>query len=142
MIVRTLRTETCEMSIDDEGIITGVYFDGVEETMSQAKATIAMYQELAQGTKRLLMLDNRNILGLNHEVRDYYANHDPNGCYAAAALIVSSPFTVMVMNLFLALNKAPSPTKIFWDPNRAMKWLRTHKHLVQLPEEELVELTV
>jgi hypothetical protein len=138
MIHRTLRTETCQMSVNDEGIIIGTYFDGIEETLPQAKATIAMYQELAQGGKCLLMLDTRNILGLNHEVRDYYANHDPDGCYAAAAIIVSSPFTVMVMNLFLALNKAPSPTKIFWDPNRAIKWLRTQQHLVTHVRDEVL----
>ena len=119
-----LTTETGMLFLDDQGIVHVTSFQGVEETLDQAKASIAAIKAVSEDKLRPIVLDMRPIKGQKREVRDYYASPAASSAYAAAAILVGSPISRMIGNIFIGIGKLPVPTKLFSGEQEAIEWLK------------------
>jgi SpoIIAA-like len=117
-------TETGTHYLDDQGIVHITSFQGVEETLDQAKASIAAIRTVSENQRRPILLDMRPIKGQKREVRDYYASSEAADAYTAAAILVGSPISRMIGNIFIGIGKLPVPTKLFSNEEEAIEWLK------------------
>lgn len=118
-------TETGTHFLDEDGIVHVTSFPGVEETLAQAQASIAAIRKVSENTLRPLLLDMRPIKSQRREVRDYYKSPEATTAYKAIAILVGSPISKMIGNIFIGIGKLPVPTKLFSAEPEALEWLKT-----------------
>ncbi len=75
--------------------------------------------------KTRVLIDMTAVTEISKEARDYFANERTASIQRATALLVSSPVSRTIGNFFMGLNKPISPTRLFTDPNKAIRWLHT-----------------
>lgn len=119
-----LTTETGKHHLDEQGIVHIVAFAGIEETLTQAKASIAGIRQVSGGVLRPLLLDMRLIKSQSREVRQYYGSPEAASAYSAIAILVGSPISRMIGNIFVGIGKLPAPTKLFSNEQEALVWLK------------------
>lgn len=120
-----MTTETGSLFLDPQGIVHVTSFPGVEETLTQAQASVAAIRKVSENTARPLLLDMRPIRSQRREVREYYNSAEAASAYKAVAILVSSPVSKMIGNIFIGIGKLPVPTKLFSAEPEALDWLKT-----------------
>jgi len=75
--------------------------------------------------KTRVLIDMTTVTEIAKEARDYFANERTSSIQRATALLINSPVSRIIGNFFMGLNKPISPTKLFTDPQEAIKWLQT-----------------
>ncbi len=75
--------------------------------------------------KTRVIIDMTAVFEISKEARDYFANERTASIQRATALLIGSAVSRTIGNFFLGLNKPITPTKLFTDPQEAIKWLRT-----------------
>ena len=75
--------------------------------------------------KTRVLIDITKVTEIAKEARDYFANERTSSIQRATALLINSPVSRIIGNFFMGLNKPISPTKLFTDPQEAIKWLQT-----------------
>lgn len=120
-----MTTETGTLFLDPQGIVHVTSYPGVEETLAQAQASVAAIRKVSDNTARPLLLDMRPIRSQRREVRDYYSSAEAVSAYKAVAILVSSPVSKMIGNIFIGIGKLPVPTKLFSAEPEAIDWLKT-----------------
>lgn len=78
--------------------------------------------------KTRVLIDITTTSEISKEARDYFANERTASIQRATALLVGSPASKIIGSFFMGLNKPLSPTKLFTDPQKAIKWLHTFKN--------------
>lgn len=117
-------TETGTLFLDEDGIVHVTSLPGVEETLDQAKASVAAIWKVAEHNLRPLLLDMRPIRSQKREVRGYYNSAEASKHYKAVAVLVGSPISKMIGNIFIGIGKLPVPTKLFSAEAEGMEWLK------------------
>lgn len=111
---------------DDKGIIRYSVRDGAVEKLENAKEMIAAIKNLTGDAKHSTLIDIRKLKSTDKETRDYYASDEvrdaANG--GACAILVSSPVTSMIGNMFIRVNKPSYPVKMFYSELKAVEWLK------------------
>ena len=75
--------------------------------------------------KTRVIIDMTAVFEISKEARDYFANERTASIQRATALLIGSAVSRIIGNFFLGLNKPITPTRLFTDPEEAIKWLRT-----------------
>jgi len=73
--------------------------------------------------KTRVIIDMTAVFEISKEARDYFANERTASIQRATALLIGSSVSRVIGNFFLGLNKPISPTRLFTDPQEAIKWL-------------------
>ena len=73
--------------------------------------------------KTRVLIDMSAVVEIAKEARDYFANERTASIQRATALLVSSPVSKIIGNFFMGLNSPITPTRMFTDPHKAIKWL-------------------
>lgn len=120
-------TETGVLFLDEQGIVHVTALPGTEETLEQAKASVAAIWQVAEAQRRPLLLDMRPVKAQRREVRDYYASQEAAQAYKAVAILVDSPISKVIGNVFLGIGKLPVPTKLFSNDQEALVWLQAFR---------------
>lgn len=68
--------------------------------------------------------DVRNLRSIDRAARAYCAGPVPVGVCLAVAVIVDSPLSRVIGNIFLGLNKPRVPLRLFSDVSEAEAWLK------------------
>jgi hypothetical protein len=108
----------------EDGVLRGECFEGVEETLEDAKEQIALQRKMLDGTRLPFLMDIRRVRSLSLEARAYFAGVESAQVFRATALLVSSPLSRAIGNFFLGLNRAQMPTRLFTSEDEALAWLR------------------
>jgi hypothetical protein len=120
-----ITTRTSKTRLGDDGIIRSAMLPGAEDNLETAKENVSAGIKVSRGEKRPLLLDISNIKSMDRDARIYYANSEKReGAEKAVALLIKSPLSRMIGNLFLGLNKSTLPTRLFTDENKALEWLK------------------
>ena len=119
-----LTTETGTLFLDPDDIVHVTSFQGVEETLDQARASVNAIRQVSEGRRLPLLLDMRPIKGQKREVREYYSSPEASASYKAVAILVGSPISKMIGNIFIGIGKLPVPTKLFSAEEEALAWLK------------------
>lgn len=120
------RTRTSEYHERSDGIIVQAIVQTGEQTLDDARENTRAFDGLAQGTKRLLMVDMRVPYRTGPGVREYYATEEAGRNVAALAMVTPSRTTRIIGNFFLGLNNPGYPCKMFNDDRSAARWLLQH----------------
>ncbi len=72
-----------------------------------------------------VLIDMTSVTEISKEARDYFANERTASIQRATALLIGSPVSRVIGNFFMGLNKPISPTRLFTDPHKSIRWLHT-----------------
>jgi len=122
------KTSTQKVYWDSENeIVWGVLFAdltteelAVENVDAQERIRDSLNKE-----KTRVLIDMTTVSEIVKEARDYFANERTSSIQRATALLINSPVSRIIGNFFMGLNKPISPTRLFTDPQKAIKWLQT-----------------
>jgi len=114
---------TARFWTDDYGILRADAYAGVEQTLDDAKAQIAVHRQDLGGERRPLLVDIRTVRSVSREARVYYAGYAAAELYSATAFLVESPLSRALGNFFIGLNRPMFPTRLFTSEQEAITWL-------------------
>ena len=121
-------TSTQKLYWDSENkIVWGELFADIK-TKKLAKENIDAQERIRDSMnkeKTRVIIDMSAVFEISKEARDYFANERTASIQRATALLIGSAVSRIIGNFFLGLNKPITPTKLFTDPQEAIKWLRT-----------------
>lgn len=120
-IVREIITRGVIIQLRKDGIVTCDIRPGYDQ-----RQTLNDVKEVLEGIIEISGGELRPILGYIHgtitkEARDYFSKADRHSL--KNALIARGPVERVVASLFLGFSKSKSPTKVFTDEDKAIRWL-------------------
>jgi hypothetical protein len=114
---------------DNDDILFFKYSPQLEITFEIAKELVANRLEYTNGKSMYTLIDGSNIKSTTKEARDYMANPDGGlKGILAGAFLSSSVVTTVIINLYLSINKPPTPARFFSNKENAVKWLKELKN--------------
>lgn len=128
--MKELKEETSTQKIywDSENeIVWGELFADIT-TENLAKENIDAQERIRDSInkeKTRVIIDMTAVFEISKEARDYFANERTASIQRATALLIGSAVSRIIGNFFLGLNKPITPTRLFTDPQDAIKWLHT-----------------
>ncbi len=128
--MKELRTETSTQKLfwDNENEIVWGELFGDQSTGELAKENVDAQETLRDEMKRRktrVLIDMTGVNEISKDARDYFANERTASIQRATALLIGSPVSRVIGNFFMGLNKPVSPTRLFTDPQKAIRWLHT-----------------
>ena len=110
------------MWLRPDGIAQLVWAPRVAIVLEDATATIEAMAQLTGGRRSPLLVDMRDTGPQDRATRAVWAR--PSVPLSAVALIVGSPPSQMMGNLFISANRPTTPTRLFNDEASALAWLQ------------------
>ena len=111
-------------------MVYGVLFADIK-TQGLAKENIDAQERIRDNLnkkKTRVLIDMTAVSEITKEARDYFANERTASIQRATSLLISSPVSRIIGNFFMGLNKPISPTRLFTEPQKAIKWLQTFRN--------------
>jgi hypothetical protein len=110
--------------MESQGLVRITHHPGAVQTLDDAKATVAVVNTLIQGQQVSLLIDMRRIKSQDREVREYYTQQGYTIGLQAVAILVGSPVSRVIGNLYIGFNKSDIPTRLFTSEPEAIAWLK------------------
>lgn len=117
---KTLLTKNAKIWKDENDIVYGVITSKDKMTLDNAIENMDAIRSLFQGKKVNLLSDVRLIKQVDKDARDYSSSVD---FIANNAIVVSSPLTKVLGNMFLAVTKPKFNGRLFTSESEAVTWL-------------------
>ena len=121
-------TSTQKLYWDSENEIVWGELFADQKTEEHAKENIDAQERIRDSLNKVktrVLVDMSAVTEISKEARDYFANERTASIQRATALLTRSPVSRVIGNFFMGLNKPISPTRLFTDPQKAIKWLET-----------------
>ena len=67
---------------------------------------------------------NLGVISMDKEARDFLSSPAGNAGLRAGAIVLDSPFSIVLSNFFLTVNKPNIPARIFRETAAALAWLQ------------------
>jgi hypothetical protein len=126
MLITTFRqSELFDHFERRDGVIVQVVTSRARQELQDAQYGAKVFNELARGQKKLLLVDMRLPFSTGPGVREYYASAEANQFVKGMALLVGSDTGRIIGNFFLRINRPPSPCRMFTHPRVALDWLKS-----------------
>jgi hypothetical protein len=119
-----LETPTALVALSSDGIVNVRIRAGVRQSLEDARANLSAALETRGGQRRPLLVDIREAVPLDADVRRHYSGHVLVGFTAMALLTRASPLGRMIGNVYLRVANTRIPTRLFTDESAAREWLR------------------
>ncbi len=120
---KTIETATATVELRNDGIVEIRMKDGAEETLETVKQIERATLELAEGTVSILAVLG-GMKSVTAEARYYIGRSDAlSGHIRRSALVVASPVSRVIGNVYLMLSSSRTPTRIFTSEADAVAWL-------------------
>jgi hypothetical protein len=120
---KIIENEFLTLTIENN-IILGVYKVNSQIDINAAKLCIQDRILLSNNKIYPTLVDTRNIKFINKEARDYFASNEGVKLLSAAAILVDSFFSKILVQIFITYSKPSIPTKMFSKKDEALKWLK------------------
>lgn len=105
----------------EDGIVCVRAAPGVAHDEHSAAGNLKALRELAGDGRIPVLVDMRETGPVDRAARHAYAHAE---FISAQGLLVASPFTRIVANLFLRLGGLSQPARMFTSEDDALKWLK------------------
>lgn len=119
-----IETRTARVWLGGDGIIRVVSLPFTNMTLESIREVNVHLKTLCKGKKYPIFTDIRGVKSITREARLFVSSEDSVNVCSAAALLIGSPVSKVIGNLFLGLNKPPYPTKLFSNEDEAVEWLK------------------
>jgi hypothetical protein len=110
------------MWLRPDGLVQVVWVSRVAIVLEDATATSEAMARLTGGRRSPLLVDMRDAGPQDRATRATWAR--PSAPLSAVALIVASPLSRMMGNLFITANRPTTPTRLFDNEASAVAWLK------------------
>ena len=125
VISRTMQqTRTAVVELTGDDVITVRVRAGERQSIQDAKDNLAAALQLRNGQRRPILIDIRDALPLDAEVRRFYSGQVLADFSAMALLVKANPLGRMIGNIYLRIANTVIPTRLFTQEPRAIEWLR------------------
>lgn len=91
-----------------------------------AQKIVLQRQSFTRGQKMATIILSQGVTSIDKPAREYLASQKGTEGLSASAIIVNSPFSRLLGNFFLRVNKTSIPVKLFSDISKAEKWLQQY----------------
>ena len=116
-----IETRISRKWLDEDGILRIIMLPKVAVTLPDVKADMATYEQATGGKKCPVLVDIRDLKSMDREARAFGSANGPEHLLAAA-LLISSPVSRVIGNLFLGLNRPSIPIRLFTSEVEAVEW--------------------
>ncbi len=125
MADNTTEVTTGYIRLRSNGVVVFDYKDGAYETLETAKEAIATINKMTVAQDPVpLLVRLLKVKGQSVEARTYYASSDDaNETVTKVALLIKSPVSRMMGNIYMGIQKPRNPTKLFTSEDEAVRWL-------------------
>jgi len=124
--MKTKETTTSHHTRTDDDLFIVRMKTGVYETKPEAEENgEALMELLGDDTPLPILIDFSTAGGQDIETRRFYAEKSGRWC-SRAAILVGSPVSRVMGNIYIGLNKPLVPTKLFTDEEVAVRWLKNN----------------
>lgn len=110
------------VAMRSDGIAEVRWLVPIEITGDLARAVTKRIAAIRGDSTVALLVDIDRTRGLDRESRQIFQNA---GGFRAIALLVSSPVSRVIANLFIGLNKPATPIRLFTAEDDAIEWLKS-----------------
>ena len=123
---RKRTTDHVQLEYTDEGILEYRYAPGAVVDLEFARAIVHDARELlGDDAPAPSLVEPGNVKEFTREARTYFAESADNQAVSSSvALMVESPATRIIGNVFMKVSKPRIPTKLFTNREAARAWLR------------------
>ncbi|HUR19943.1 MAG TPA: hypothetical protein VMZ90_03990 [Vicinamibacterales bacterium] len=118
------QTPTAVVELNGDRIVTVRVRAGAAQSVSDAEKNLSAALELRNGERRPILVDIRDAVPLEADVRRYYSGQVLVGFTCLALLIKANPLGRMIGNIYLRIANTGIPTRLFTDESAALQWLR------------------
>lgn len=118
-------TSVAEMHIDEDGILRIKILPGANLTLDAVKEYFDATQKLLAGKKALVLFDGSAEYQISEEAKAYGSSEVIASTRIAIAYVTKSITNKLMFNLYLSVYKPSVPTKMFSNPESAVKWLKS-----------------
>ncbi len=119
-----IETPTAKMWMGEEGVVRTVYKLGATETILGIRAGFDALKKLTAGEVSPVLLDIRGLKSTDQESRQFASSEELEVLKSATGILIGSPVSKVIGNLFLRLNKPQRPTRLFTSEAKAIEWLK------------------
>ena len=119
------KTRTCEIFVDELGILHVKILGGVIIDKEDATDNFLVIRHLTKGRSVLKLLDSRKVYRINKEARIFIERQNTSKPDIARAVLVNSFIQKYLMEFFNSLDNTKFPVKIFTSEKKAVEWLKT-----------------
>lgn len=120
-----VETQTARIWMRPDGIAHASIIKGAEQKCGDIQENIAHVSELSRGKKVPLLMDIRESKGVDREGSRYAASEEVGKHITGMAVLVMSPFSRVMGNLWLRTTKPHFPTRLFTSEEDAIEWLKS-----------------
>lgn len=107
----------------EDGIVVQSMITPGKLSLEDAKANMRLFEQLADGSKRRLLVEIAAPYSTEPGVREYYASEEGSRWIAALAIVTPSVPARIFGGFSLRRSKLPYPCRMFGTIDRAAKWL-------------------
>ena len=119
-----IETRTSQFWLNEDGILWVKTLPQAYYTLADAQKNVEIMHQLADGQKRPVLVEMKQIKGMDGDARAYSAGDNVEGITLALAMVIGSTLGKTLGNLWLGINKPPFPSKIFVSEEEAITWLK------------------
>lgn len=120
-------TRTCEIFLDEFGILHLKIFGGVIIDREDAADNFLVARHLTNGEPVLKLVDARKIYKIKKEARAFIEKENDPKKHIAKAILVNSFIAKYIKEFFLRQENQKFPVKIFTSEKEAIEWLKSFR---------------
>lgn len=121
-MVRELETSYVRYQIKGK-LLIATFKKGLKIDLEIAKEIVSDRLHFTEGEMTAAIVYNQGVVSLDKKARDFFSSPEGNKNLKAGAIIIDSPFTAMLGNFLLSVNKPNIPARLFTDTDKAVQWL-------------------
>lgn len=125
METQELLTRTSTIRLESNTLVRVTILPGAVQTLDDAKENGAAMDKIMQGRQFRALVDLRQMKSQDREAREYYTQPGHTPGLVAIALLIGSPMSRVIGNLYMGFTKSDIPTRLFTSDADALQWLET-----------------
>ena len=121
-----ITTRVNKIWLDSNNIIRINTEQGANVVLEDVEAVKAACLKVRVHNKHPILSDVRGLKSVTQEARKKSADESIEEYTSAFGILVDSPITQIMGNFFVNFTKPPFPTKMFFNENKAIAWLKQY----------------
>lgn len=122
---KIIEIETAILHRRKDGIIHITFKDQTELDLELQDTLVKLYNELAEGKKRLFLFSAFSDVTVSKEARDRATELENVYPAIATAIVADTIAYKLIANFFIKMNKPKTPYKVFTNSIKAELWLKS-----------------
>ncbi len=120
---KVIKTKKAKMWMEN-GILRCQLFPNSEISLEFAKQIVEETLKLCKGKNVPILGDLSKAKFISKESREYLSGDEAMKAASSLANITRTPFSKVIGNFLIGLNKPPYPVRLFTSEEKAIEWLK------------------